>query len=135
MGTYIIATLLFLALAYALYKIFSKRGKCCGNCGCCGNDSDGCCGGGGELRPEHKKLDGPVTEEKIISIDGMSCENCRNRVERAINKIDGASARVNLRKKEAVVSLDREIDDETLKNAVESAGYKVVSVKTREVKK
>lgn len=59
----------------------------------------GCCGGGGELRPEHKKLDGPVTEEKIISIDGMSCENCRNRVERAINKIDGASARVNLRKK------------------------------------
>ena len=30
MGTYIIATLLFLALAYALYKIFSKRGKCCG---------------------------------------------------------------------------------------------------------
>ena len=42
MGTYIIATLLFLALAYALYKIFSKRGKCCGNCGCCGNDSDGC---------------------------------------------------------------------------------------------
>ena len=95
----------------------------------------GGCGGGGELRPEHKKLDGPVTEEKIISIDGMSCENCRNRVERAINKIDGASARVNLRKKEAVVSLDREIDDETLKNAVESAGYKAVSVKTREVKK
>ena len=93
----------------------------------------GCCGG--ELRPEHKKLDGPVTEEKIISIDGMSCENCRNRVERAINKIDGASARVNLRKKEAVVSLDRKIDDETLKNAVESAGYKAVSVKTREVKK
>ena len=65
----------------------------------------------------------------------MSCENCRNRVERAINKIDGASARVNLRKKEAVVSLDRKIDNETLKNAVESAGYKAVSVKTREVKK
>ena len=90
----------------------------------------GCCGGGGELRPERKKLDDPVTEEKIISIDGM-----RNRVERAINKIDGASARVNLHKKEAVVSLDRKIDDETLKNAVESAGYKAVSVKTREVKK
>lgn len=49
MGTYIIATLLFLALAYALYKIFSKRGKCCGNCGCCGNDSDGCCGVAAEI--------------------------------------------------------------------------------------
>ena len=38
MGTYIIATLLFLALAYALYKTFSKRGSCCGSGG-------GCCGG------------------------------------------------------------------------------------------
>lgn len=42
MGTYIIATLLFLALAYALYKAFSKRGKCCGNCDGCGGGS---CGG------------------------------------------------------------------------------------------
>lgn len=50
MGTYIIATLLFLALAYALYKTFSKRGKCCGNCDGCGNGGnggDGCCGSGG----------------------------------------------------------------------------------------
>lgn len=44
MGTYIIATLLFLALAYALYKTFSKRGKCCGNCDGCGSGG-GCCGG------------------------------------------------------------------------------------------
>ena len=46
MGTYIIATLLFLALAYALYKTFSKRGKCCGNCDGCGNGGDSCSGGG-----------------------------------------------------------------------------------------
>ena len=44
MGTYIIATLLFLALAYALYKTFSNRGKCCGNCDGCGSGG-GCCGG------------------------------------------------------------------------------------------
>lgn len=43
MGTYIIATLLFLALAYALYKTFSKRGNCDG----CGNGGDSCCGSGG----------------------------------------------------------------------------------------
>ena len=47
MGTYIIATLLFLALAYALYKIFNKRGKCCVNCDGCGNRGDSCCGSGG----------------------------------------------------------------------------------------
>lgn len=48
MGTYIIAALLFLALAYALYKILSRRGKCCGSCDGCGNgSSNGCCGSGG----------------------------------------------------------------------------------------
>lgn len=48
MGTYIIGALLFLALAYALYKSFSKRGKCCGNCdgcggGCSGHDHESAC--------------------------------------------------------------------------------------------
>lgn len=47
MGTYIIAFLLFLALAYALYKILNSRGKCCGSCDGCGNDSNSCCGSGG----------------------------------------------------------------------------------------
>lgn len=52
MGTYIIAALLFLALAYALYKTFSHHGKCCGKCdgcggGCCGDHHDG----------EHEKQD------------------------------------------------------------------------------
>lgn len=45
MGTYIIGALLFLALAYALYKSFSKRGRCCGNCDGCGSSGGGCCGG------------------------------------------------------------------------------------------
>lgn len=45
MGTYIIGALLFLALAYALYKSFSKRGRCCGNCDGCGSGGGGCCGG------------------------------------------------------------------------------------------
>lgn len=56
MGTHIIATLLFLALAYALYKILSKRGNCCGSCG---NDSGGCCGGNccGGHHHDHGKRD------------------------------------------------------------------------------
>ncbi|WP_300770993.1 FeoB-associated Cys-rich membrane protein [uncultured Akkermansia sp.] len=59
MGTYIIATLLFLALAYALYKILSKRGNCCGSCSSCGNDSGGCCGGNccGGHHHDHGKRD------------------------------------------------------------------------------
>ena len=77
MGTYIIATLLFLALAYALYKIFSKRGKCCGNCGCCGNDSDGCCGGGGNCcgghHHDHDDDDDEDEHEHHHDHDGHCC--------------------------------------------------------------
>ena len=63
-----------------------------------------------------------------MHISGMHCNNCANRVIRAINRIDGRFAKVNLKKKEAIVAYDREIDDEALKEAVEKAGYAVVSV-------
>ena len=47
----------------------------------------------------------------------------------AINKIEGASAKVDLKKEEAVVSYDREINDDDLKKAVEEAGFKVVDIR------
>ena len=49
-------------------------------------------------------------------------------VTRAINRIDGAAAKVSLKKGEAVVSYDREISNEELKKVVEDRGYHVVSI-------
>ena len=88
----------------------------------------GCCGGGETILPDEKVLTGPKIGEKTMHIEGMHCENCKNRVERAINRIDGAVAKVNLRKKIAVVSYDRELSDEDLRRAVEEEDYKVVSI-------
>ena len=88
----------------------------------------GCCGGGETILPDHKELTGPKIGEKTIHIDGMHCENCKNRVERAINRIDGAVAKADLRKKTAVVSFDREIPDEEIRKAVEELDYKVVKI-------
>ena len=88
----------------------------------------GCCGGGGELRPEKKKLSGPIVCKKTMVIDGMHCENCRNRVERALNALDGVAGVVNLRKKTAVITAERQVSDEELTTAVTGAGYTVVSV-------
>ena len=85
----------------------------------------GCCGGGGGTLPDYKELDGAKIGEMKVFIDGMHCENCKNRVERAINGIDGAVAHVDLKKKVAVVSYDRAIDAEQVKAAVENAGYTV----------
>ena len=66
--------------------------------------------------------------EKTMKITGMHCENCVASVTRAINRIDGAAAKVSLKKGEAVVSYDREISNEELKKVVEDRGYHVVSI-------
>ena len=88
----------------------------------------GCCGGGGGTLPDTKELEGAKIGEKTVRIEGMHCENCKNRVERAINRIDGAVAKVNLKKNIAVVSFDREIADEEIRKNVEDLDYKVLSI-------
>lgn len=62
---------------------------------------------------------------------GMHCDNCRRSVTNALNQIDGVSAEVNLKKKQAVVSYDRPVDQNSLKEAVESAGFTVRSMEKR----
>ncbi len=88
----------------------------------------GCCGGGGGTIAEDKKLEGEAIGSRTVKIEGMHCENCKNRVEREVNRIDGAVCKVNLRKNQAVVSFDREVSDEDIKNAIEIAGYEVKSI-------
>ena len=91
-----------------------------------------CCGGGGGsivLDIPDKKLDNPVLGKKVLKISGMHCEHCVKAVTEAINKVNGASAKVNLSENEAVVSYDRELDEEQLRRIVKDAGYRVVSIK------
>lgn len=88
----------------------------------------GCCGGGGGSIREYKELGAPKIGEKTLQIEGMHCENCQNRIEHAINKIDGAVCKVDLKKKTAKVSYSKEIDDELLKNTVSRLGYEVKSI-------
>ena len=66
--------------------------------------------------------------KKEIVIDGMMCGHCSGRVEKALNGIDGVSAKVDLGKKTAYVSFDSDVSDAKLRSAVEDAGYKVVSI-------
>lgn len=113
----IVIALLVLALKNSI-KHFKGEGACCG-------------GGGGSvvLDIPEKKLENPVLGKKVLKVSGMHCERCVKAVTEAINKVDGASAKVNLSQNEAVVSYDRELDEENLKRVVKDAGYRVVSVK------
>ena len=88
-----------------------------------------CCGGGSGLiktEIEEKVLEHPAIGKKTVMVSGMHCDHCVKSVTEAI---EGASAKVNLKKEEAVVSYDREIDDDDLKKAVEEAGFKVVDIR------
>ena len=88
-----------------------------------------CCGGGtGIIKTDDKELKNPVIGKKTVHIEGMSCDHCVQSVKKALNEIEGASARVDLQKKEAVVSYDREIANDVLKKAIEKAGFQVVSI-------
>lgn len=93
----------------------------------------GCCGGGGDVKPKKKKLQGKCIYEKIVFIEGMHCDHCKNSVESQINQIDGAAAKVDLKKKLAVVSVSRQVDDSEIKAAVEKAGFKVTSIETKNI--
>lgn len=90
-----------------------------------------CCGGGSGnklKKVKAKHLEDPVIGQITLHIEGMTCEHCVNRVAEALNSIDGVSAKVNLHKKNATVSFDRLVEEETLCSAVEKAGYRVLSV-------
>lgn len=90
----------------------------------------GCCGGGGKgiSRNQTKTLQNPKIGEKTVRISGMHCQNCAEHVTRSINKIDGATAEVNLKKAEAIISYDRSISDEDIRKAVKKAGYQVTEI-------
>lgn len=81
-----------------------------------------CCGGGTYV--SKKKLKKVIAKKNFI-VDGMTCENCKARVERTINDMDGLLAKVNLKKKEVLVLMEKEVPDEEIVAAIEKAGYTI----------
>ena len=79
----------------------------------------------GETKSENKGENGM---EKKMMIEGMSCGHCSARVEKALNALEGVSAKVDLEAKCAAISTQGKVSDEQLKAAVVDAGYEVVSL-------
>ena len=86
----------------------------------------GCCGGSSVVKVPDKKLKNPVIGKKTFIVEGMHCENCRNRIKRTINSIEGASCKVNLRKGRVDIEYDREISDEVFIKAIEDLDFHVI---------
>ena len=67
--------------------------------------------------------------KKEMMIEGMSCNHCKMRVEKALGGLAGVSSvEVDLSAKKAIVELSEEVDGAVLKEAVEDAGYDVLSI-------
>ena len=116
MQDYIIAVVLLLIFILALFRA-KKHFK-----------GGGCCGSGSTTIRDRKTLSAPKIGEKVLSIEGMHCENCEIRVENALNRLDGVLCKVNLKKKTALVSYSAEVSDTLLKETVEKLGYKVTQI-------
>ena len=80
---------------------------------------------GGAAAPAGKE----IVMEKVLHVEGMMCQHCVARVKKALEAVDGVKeAVVDLDAKTAVARLAREVDDATLKAAVEEQDYEVTGV-------
>lgn len=83
--------------------------------------------------PESAVFQSPGKEEntvnKTIHIDGMMCTHCTGRVEKALNDLPGVEATVDLDSKSAAVTCTPDVSDDTLRQAVEDAGYHVTGIR------
>lgn len=69
-----------------------------------------------------------ISMKKTMVIEGMSCGHCSARVEKALNALDGVTAKVDLEAKTASIETEGRVSDEQMKAAVTDAGYDVVSL-------
>ena len=74
-----------------------------------------------------KKETKPMT--KTLKIEGMMCGHCEMHTKKALEALDGvASAQVSHQTGTAVVTLEKEVADDVLKQAVVDQGYQVTDI-------
>ncbi len=66
--------------------------------------------------------------EKILKVEGMSCNHCVMAVKRALTGLDGVgTVEVDLESGKVTV-VGEALADEAMKEAIDDAGYEVVSI-------
>ncbi len=114
MATYILSGIILLIIVFSVRSFIEKL-------------RFGCCGGTIEKNTKRKKINKKELSEyqisKTIYIEGMTCGNCANHVENAINSLENVYAKVDLKKNLANVRMKVDISEEILKGAISKAGY------------
>lgn len=68
--------------------------------------------------------------KKVIKIEGLMCPHCEAHAKTALENLGGVTV-LDISHKTGIanIELNANVDDEVIKNAIESQGYKVISVK------
>ena len=82
------------------------------------------------LRLFHRKKQKETTMKQIVSIEGMMCQHCVKHAKDALAKLPGVtSVEVSLENKNAVLVSQAGIPQDSIKKAIEDAGYTVTEIK------
>lgn len=118
MGNYIIIALVAVIVFFAVRSMI-KRGR------------SGCCGGGEcSVRKVVVKDSNPENYpyKAVLSVEDMHCENCKTKVENALNSVKGVWGSVDLKKKTAAVRMKEAHSETEIREWVNRAGYGVFHV-------
>ena len=67
--------------------------------------------------------------DKTLKIEGMMCGHCEMHIKKALEALDGVTeALVSHKTGTAVVTLDKDVSDDILKQAVADQGYQVTDI-------
>ena len=67
-------------------------------------------------------------EEVTLSVEGMSCQHCADKVEKGLEEVEGVlSAQVDLAKKEVKVRFEpQKVEVDAIKHKIVDVGYQVI---------
>ncbi len=86
----------------------------------------GCCGSGGDTVKKVKVQDRNLSHYPYsyeIGVDGMTCSNCKKRVENAFHEKEGFWANADLQKKSVQIYSKKEVTEDELRAIIRKAGY------------
>ena len=117
-GNIMTAVLIIILAAVIMYAVYQTVKKFRKGGGCCGEFEKS------EKRTavkDRNKSHYPYSV--VLSIGGMTCENCARRVENALNSLEGVWAKVDLNSGTAKIYSKNEMDKKELCSIIAKAGY------------
>ena len=82
-----------------------------------------------EIEKIANNIKGGNNMQKVITVEGMMCNHCTGRVQKALEGVEGvASVAMSLENKTATVELSGEVADDALKAVIVDAGYEVTQI-------